>query len=710
MTVCKPFHQHSWIWALFLVCLTSSSVGFASSPSSTRPFWTSKTSDGWGFSDPQTQCPQNSVMSGLSCTGGHCDDVAVLCDPAAGILTDKGDWVGEDRMFSEEGENKQTCQDGELMTGFRCTGDYCDNVEIKCSKVEGFQRNRCEWSDVGIKSGPFDTERRYWAPEDYFVAGLSCHGSYCSEMKAFLCSASSDVHPDELPRPYLTGLTFAGKPPAECSNGGVAIGLAAEYGYSGRIELVCDTRVETTTSQKWLEDRFSEEESPAGNFQVCPGDSLVTGISCDGKNCDNMKLRCSKAPDYNHEEKSCFWSDKVMSDVGVGKYGMFYFDEDFAIAGLKCEGRYCDNMNAYLCPKPKPKRSTIIPDVAPEEPVITEEPVGIGDEGPDDQTVTPVTWTVRFESVDPAESLSFLVDVLGMKKLDSESDESSLLTYGSESTNVEIAPISSQQDAQRLKQMIDESDENRQNFSSWIASHTGLWVADLSPYIDRLIGSSVNFIGPVLRTDGVYQLFIKVPSMGYVELATLTLPDDQHLDMLKDWDEIWGEIGDMSASQIATRGVAYGGDQGLVFDTLEQTVGNDEIAEISVTGADFVSSITVSYKSGKTVTVGNDQVDGTTDSLMLSEGERLIDGTVCRGSRVGASGSNDGVMAVSHVGFSTSFGRHFYVGNHTPNGAESDCIWLNVPEGEHVVGIYGRDDDLGIVKFGFVFRPIPESK
>lgn len=92
----------------------------------------------------------------------------------------------------------------------------------------------------------------------------------------------------------------------------------------------------------------SEERIPA----ICPSGTLAGGVSCTGRYCDNVGLRCGKSP----------WN------ATGGYFTRFFSDEfpamepcerDYAIAGLACKGRYCDDI-ALWCVHIEPpyRRST----------------------------------------------------------------------------------------------------------------------------------------------------------------------------------------------------------------------------------------------------------------------------------------------------------------------------------------------------------------
>ncbi|MEM7050177.1 MAG: hypothetical protein AAF604_10970 [Acidobacteriota bacterium] len=92
--------------------------------------------------------------------------------------------------------------------------------------------------------------------------------------------------------------------------------------------------------------RFSEENPPS----TC-GKNLLAGITCSGRYCDNLALRCgSRSYDLYDIE----WSRRFVSEEGEGtaschvsnpfERGDLPHGEPAFITGLACNGRYCDNL------------------------------------------------------------------------------------------------------------------------------------------------------------------------------------------------------------------------------------------------------------------------------------------------------------------------------------------------------------------------------
>ncbi len=145
---------------------------------------------------------------------------------------------------------------------------------------------------------------------------------------------------DELYPPYWLGWTTDGSSPIECAGRYLSGGFRCSGRYCDDVNLYCRSQG-FNQATSWWTDYFSEED-PGG--RVCDGNGFVTGIRCTGRYCDNMSLRCSQ-PDNGGIRRECFWTSYLSEENG----GTFVAPEATYIAGMKCGGRYCDNVQFYLC-------------------------------------------------------------------------------------------------------------------------------------------------------------------------------------------------------------------------------------------------------------------------------------------------------------------------------------------------------------------------
>jgi hypothetical protein len=79
------------------------------------------------------------------------------------------------------------CDPGSFLSGVRCTGDYCDNLRISCSRLPGASLGRALWTPwVSEEQG------RRACPSRHLIAGLTCRGRYCDNLSLY-CVEVTDL-------------------------------------------------------------------------------------------------------------------------------------------------------------------------------------------------------------------------------------------------------------------------------------------------------------------------------------------------------------------------------------------------------------------------------------------------------------------------------------------------------------------------------------
>ncbi|MGJ4745632.1 RICIN domain-containing protein [Leptospira sp. SA-E8] len=164
------------------------------------PHWLNWTTDG---ANPIEAGP-TFLTRGLRCSGRYCDDVNLLASESG--YTQTNSWWTD--WFSEEGTNYRVCDNNAFVTGIKCSGSYCDNVSLKCSQINNNGvRNNCYWTS-GISE---EDGGKFVAPESMYIAGASCNGRYCDSMSLYLCQADNggpNVDQDALAQQFAPRLRF----------------------------------------------------------------------------------------------------------------------------------------------------------------------------------------------------------------------------------------------------------------------------------------------------------------------------------------------------------------------------------------------------------------------------------------------------------------------------------------------------------------------
>jgi hypothetical protein len=126
------------------------------------------------------------LIGGFRCMGDYCDNIGIgyrwLGDRSRGTpAPDFGDTYWTPYFSEEPPNNARECPVGYWMTGISCQGSYCDNISIQCTRVF-VAGGACEW-------GPkFSEEEMYFVlPGSRYARGIACFGSYCDNLSVKYC-------------------------------------------------------------------------------------------------------------------------------------------------------------------------------------------------------------------------------------------------------------------------------------------------------------------------------------------------------------------------------------------------------------------------------------------------------------------------------------------------------------------------------------------
>lgn len=125
-------------------------------------------------------CGANQVVTGFDCSGSYCDNVRLECHGYGTTVTNSGSWSG---WFEHNGKTNHVCPSGTKITGIDCWGDDCDNINIRCTAAPGLDTARCAWSAWYSEenSSPF-----YAAAGDA-IQGIWCSGTRCDNKSFYVC-------------------------------------------------------------------------------------------------------------------------------------------------------------------------------------------------------------------------------------------------------------------------------------------------------------------------------------------------------------------------------------------------------------------------------------------------------------------------------------------------------------------------------------------
>ena len=131
-------------------------------------------------------------LAGYCCSGSYCDDRKLF------FRSGENFWEGPVRRYVPPKYSKPISEetgsfivdDGYLISGLQCTGDYCDNIILEMTKTTlKVHRDRAFWTGwISEENG----RNRYVAPAGHFIIGYDCRGSYCDDRRFLVAPVSRE--------------------------------------------------------------------------------------------------------------------------------------------------------------------------------------------------------------------------------------------------------------------------------------------------------------------------------------------------------------------------------------------------------------------------------------------------------------------------------------------------------------------------------------
>jgi hypothetical protein len=130
-------------------------------------------------------------------------------------------------------------------------------------------------------------------------------------------------------------------------------GITCWGSFCDNITLICGTATSSTAAPsykiigdiEWTE-RISEEEGIEG--RGCSDLRFISGLSCKGKNCDDVFLECVELDEAYPSGSDCMWTYPWVTD-SKSPSNTVRFPKDFAAVAMACKGRFCDDIRFKVC-------------------------------------------------------------------------------------------------------------------------------------------------------------------------------------------------------------------------------------------------------------------------------------------------------------------------------------------------------------------------
>jgi len=140
---------------------------------------------------PPAVCWSGWFVSGIRCTGRYCDNIEITCTkiPTATVGADHRwtPWVSEERPSTA------WCGPGpNLIAGFACNGGYCDNLSLFCVPLVNLRTIHC-WTTRSVSEENGGTLSFQEGSSGGIVVAtqMSCSGSHCDNKTFQVCQIRS---------------------------------------------------------------------------------------------------------------------------------------------------------------------------------------------------------------------------------------------------------------------------------------------------------------------------------------------------------------------------------------------------------------------------------------------------------------------------------------------------------------------------------------
>ena len=167
----------------FIISILICSPVFSQNLTGKKGYWTE-----W-ISEEQGNVIANPgyYLAGYRCSGRYADNQQLYFVSYEGFNTLPGGTIlskWSNSISEEHTSNKYIAEQGYLITGINCSGEYCDNIKFRIGKNQAIDisvdRSEEFWTEwISEEKG----RNEYLAPDGYFIIGYECKGSFCDNRR-----------------------------------------------------------------------------------------------------------------------------------------------------------------------------------------------------------------------------------------------------------------------------------------------------------------------------------------------------------------------------------------------------------------------------------------------------------------------------------------------------------------------------------------------
>jgi len=127
-------------------------------------------------------CPSGYALKGLNCSGSYCDNKELYCCPYH--HTNDTESSTQYSSWFTDGDNNSYITNSKFISGLRCRGNYCDDISLRILQTPKLSNiGQCFFMPRISEEGSAESI----CPEGFFGAGMSCSGDYCDNVSLRCC-------------------------------------------------------------------------------------------------------------------------------------------------------------------------------------------------------------------------------------------------------------------------------------------------------------------------------------------------------------------------------------------------------------------------------------------------------------------------------------------------------------------------------------------
>ena len=135
---------------------------------------------------PPASCDPGWLVDEVRCTGDYCDNIQISCVRMGVTRIGSSVWT---EWISEERGGRGSCPSRHYIAGFSCHGKYCDNISLYCVELRSVREVDCTETRVVSEEqgGRLSFYYGDTSGQRFAAKAMQCYGKYCDDKRFTVC-------------------------------------------------------------------------------------------------------------------------------------------------------------------------------------------------------------------------------------------------------------------------------------------------------------------------------------------------------------------------------------------------------------------------------------------------------------------------------------------------------------------------------------------